>query len=122
MEIDTINSNLTYTSNSNGKCWKFPNGMQICTKTVTFGSVACSTAWGSVYETASLSLGNFAVAFLETPVINVSIVGGGQGYYAGFIEYIINSSKTSPGSVIICRPVSGNAAFKLDVIAIGRWK
>lgn len=96
--------------------------MQICTKTVTFGSVACSTAWGSVYETESLSLGNFAVAFLETPTINVSIVGGGQGYYAGFIEYLINSSKTSPGNVMICRPVSGNAAFKIDIIAIGRWK
>ena len=64
---------------------------------------------------------DFAVEFLETPVINVSIVGG-ENVNAGFIEYTINPSKTSPGNIVIARPLSGDAAFKTDIIAIGRWK
>ena len=117
--LNALNSKIAkHTSNTNGDAWQFDSGLMICTKTVDFGTLSFSTAWGSVYETSSQNLGDWAVAFNNTP--KMSIVS--KGSQSASIEVISNASSTSCGKTTFYRPVSGNASVIIDIIGIGTWK
>ena len=95
----------------------------IINKTV-LGTANITNAWGSLYISADINLGNFPVAFIETPTIVVSpqtqtgtqymLTGNGGSSYG---------TETNAGNVALVRPNSRtNVAYRLEVIAKGKWK
>ena len=118
-----INGIVESGSNTNGSWTKWADGTMIINKTV-LGTANITNAWGSLYVSAEINLGNFPVAFIEMPTIVVSpqtqtgtqymLTGqGGSGY----------GSETNAGYVSLVRPNSRtNVAYRLEVIAKGKWK
>ena len=118
-----INGIVESGSNTNGSWTKWADGTMIINKTVS-GTANITNAWGSLYVSAEINLGNFPVAFIEMPTIVVSpqtqtgtqymLTGqGGSGY----------GSETNAGYVSLVRPNSRtNVAYRLEVIAKGKWK
>ena len=105
-------------SNENGNYIKFSDGTMICTKRKKFTNVSFGTAWGNMYETALLDLGNFPATFIEEPIEMVMPSGGN----ACFCERAYYVTATSAGRCEFCRPTSGNGNFYASIIAIGKWK
>lgn len=104
-------------SNSNGSYIKFSDGTMICRKYINFGEIEISNAWGSMYETSELSIGNYAQPFIEIPQISVMPLN------TFFVEKRGNNiSETSWGSFWAVRPVSMTMYIGVDCIAIGKWK
>lgn len=128
-EVDTnqlrINGNqvIESGSNENGEYVKFADGTMICTKTVA-GSTQIETSWGNLYESSDISLGNFALPFVEAPkVFATNGILSGQFGHAFFIEWIKNITNTSFGSTILVRPApSSGADYNIQLFAIGKWK
>lgn len=119
--LDTINNNLKYGSNTNGVWWKLPNNLLIQAKTAVFTNVAINNPWGNLYESALQDLGNFPIAFSHNPWISLSV---GKG--ACFIERSSldanGVSKTSPGKCYFVMPKSGTQAeIRVHIIAIERY-
>ena len=110
-------------SNANGSWTKWADGTMIINKTV-LGTANITNAWGSLYISADINLGDFPVAFIEMPTIVVSpqtqtgtqymLIGqGGSGY----------GTETNAGNVALVRPNSRtDVAYRLEVIAKGKWK
>ena len=101
-----------------GEYYKFYDGTLICLKSIVYENITHNNAWGSMYETAYLSLGNFPMGFIDRPTISLTLVDGS----AGFVEHVTSFSNTSAGQFCIARPNSGTATFKVHLTAIGRWK
>ena len=120
---DSINGIVESGSNANGSWTKWADGTMIINKTVS-GTADITNAWGSLYISADINLGNFPVAFIEMPTIVVSpqtqtgtqymLIGqGGNGY----------GTETNAGNVALVRPNSRTGvAYRLEVIAKGKWK
>lgn len=105
-------------SNSNGDYIKFSDGTMICTKVVNWkGNI--NTPWGVLYDSDVIEFGNYAMPFIETPIITANQISSG----GALIEAIFNSSKTSFGGCWLCRPTSiTNITCSINLIAIGKWK
>lgn len=118
-----INGIVESGSNTNGSWTKWADGTMIINKTV-LGTANITNAWGGLYISAEINLGNFPVAFIEMPTIVVSpqnqtgtqymLTGqGGSGY----------GTETNAGYVSLVRPNSRTGvAYRLEVIAKGKWK
>ena len=118
-DLDELNTNFcTYGTANSGEYYKFYDGTLICTKSVTWSSVAHTTAWGNMYETAYLSLGNWPLAFSAKPNVTAVVVD----LSGAFIEHMINTTVSSAGQVCLARPNSGTSNFKVHVTGVGRWK
>lgn len=107
-------------SNANGDYIKFSNGTLICTKKKVFSGVSCNTAYGSLYETGDLDLGDYAHPFVgNNPIVFVNKIAN-----YGCICYGVSSATlTSFGTTNLMTPRSWNtASFGLGLLAIGRWK
>lgn len=110
---------VSYGSNSNGEYIRFYNGIQICMKTVGMSGIGCTKAWGNMYESGQLSLGNWATIFLQTPTLNITL----KDSQAGFIEMVNNTTNVAVGHCTVARPsYDEGLIFKFDIIAIGKWK
>ena len=118
-----INGIVESGSNTNGSWTKWADGTMIINKTV-LGTANITNAWGSLYVSADINLGDFPVAFIETPTIVVSpqtqtgtqymLVGNGGRSYG---------TETNAGYVALVRPNSRTGvAYRLEVIAKGKWK
>lgn len=104
-------------SNDNGSWIKYSDGTMICNKTLT-GSADINVEWGSLYR-AEISLGNFAQSFIEIPTINYS----GTNEYFWICSSSIPPTISSGGSINLIRPISQTSTpYKINLIAIGRWK
>lgn len=104
-------------SNSNGEYIKYYDGTMICTKKVSFNNTF-TTAWGSMYTTGLINLGNWSAEFSSVPVVNASIMSS----YSAFIQAIDSTSKTQVGTTYLARPVNTNAQGTISIIGIGKWK
>lgn len=105
-------------TNSNGTALKFADGTMICTKVVTYTG-SCNSVWGNLYDTPNIALGDYAVSFISTPVVNVSVVGSS----AGLVEGVYSVSKTSFGGMWVCRATAfDSVTYNIHCMAIGRWK
>lgn len=104
-------------SNTNGDYIKYYDGTMICTKKVSFNNTF-TTAWGSMYTTDLINLGNWSAEFSSVPVVNASIMSG----YSAFIQAIDSTSKTQVGTTYLARPVNTNAQGTISIIGIGKWK
>ena len=111
-----------YGSNSNGYYFKFSDGTLICTKVVTTTN-AFTAAWGVMYETPKLSLGNWAYTFNSMPLAVGNCYGtSGDGTSMGFLQGIAGTSSTAVGHTFVTRPVtSSSTTNKISVVGIGRW-
>lgn len=107
-------------NNANGNYIKYYDGTMICTKIVS-GAEDITSAWGSMYESSAISLGDTAETFISTPLVfATNQTATNTGY---FIENVYGSSATSFGSTILARPNSAsNIAYSISLMAIGRWK
>ena len=118
-----INGIVESGSNTNGSWTKWADGTMIINKTV-LGTANITNAWGSLYISADINLGNFPVAFIERPTVVVSpqtqtgtqymLAGQGTSGYG---------TETNAGNVALVRPNSRTSvAYRLEVIAKGKWK
>lgn len=121
--LTLVGTNPEIVTNTNGTAIKYDNGLMICYKELML-TMAVNSAWGSVYESGNISLGNFPVAFISPPIVSVTNAAKtGDGINGGWVEYIQSVSTTSCGTITMIRPSSANSAtFKLNIIAIGMWK
>lgn len=118
-----INGIVESGSNTNGSWTKWADGTMIVNKTV-LGTANITNAWGNLYVSSEINLGDFPVAFIEMPTIVVSpqtqtgtqymLAGqGGSGY----------GTETNAGNVALVRPNSRTGvAYRLEVMAKGKWK
>lgn len=118
-----INGIVESGSNANGNWTKWADGTMIIDKIVS-GTTDVTTAWGNLYVSKNINLGNFPVPFIEIPTVIVSpqtqtgtqymLIGqGGSGY----------GTETNAGNVQLVRPNSRTGlAYRLEVMAKGKWK
>lgn len=100
------------------KVIKFSDGTMICVIQQTYTG-AISTGWGSMYYSASISLGNWPVAFTGTPYVTIGLRAN-TDCLPGAIK---NVSATSAGSTYVYRPASTTSATcQVIVTAIGKWQ
>lgn len=110
-------------SNDNGNWIKYSDGTMICHKIIK-GSTDIKTAWGSLFISDNIELGNMPQIFIDRPTIVLSSQGQvGTQYFVIGNGDSSNGSKNSFGHTAICRPNSREAVqYIFDVIAIGKWK
>ena len=121
---NAINEIVESGENENGSWIKWADGTMICTCTRYFENIACSTQWGTLYESGSIDLGSFPQTFINIPVISVishNVVGSTSK--ACFVEWVSNTTTDTIGTTIVARPLTGTInVLSLSIIAIGKWK
>lgn len=115
-----INSNnIQVVENANGTALKFPNGIMICYKDVSFTNVNVTSAWGILYESGELNFGNWPVEFKATPVTSLDI----KTSSGIIIESHFGVTVAKAGAFWACRPNSYTGiSLTASVIGFGRWK
>lgn len=118
--VGAINSVVESGSNANGNYIKYADGTMICTKKV-IGEVSFTSSWGSLYDTGDnpFDLGNWAIPFIDVPIVSANFTGGNGQWIEGFA---VTPSKTSAGKINIVSAVSKPPYCYYDVIGIGKWK
>lgn len=112
-----INSIIESGSNENGSWIKYADGTMICYKRQTFNNVAISTAWGVLYESTKLELGDFPQPFVGNyPDFFI------MPWQSFFVERAYNASLTSWGEFWAVRPNTRTMDVIVSCFAIGRWK
>lgn len=105
--------------NGTDKVIKFQNGLMIITGTRNLGSKAITKAWGSVYETDSFQVGDFSVAFVDVP--NVQMVPTKNSVDC-ILEVKNDMTATTIGKTWAMSPVSTTGVIEIAYQAIGMWK
>lgn len=104
-------------SNENGSWVKYDDGRMECFLRKTFSEVPVQTAIGSLYESASLNIGDYPVPFVDIP--SVHITPNGQF----FVRVIGAPSATSYGTFRAVRPTTATGMeVTVSVEAKGYWK
>lgn len=120
--VETALSNDSAFSTLTGNGYiKFPDGTMMqwgrAEAYVTF------TAWGNMYESSAISIGDFPIAFVgEKPVMQLSLNNSGSAAFGARVggDY---PTLTSGGSVFVYRPNNpGTTTACIGWLAIGRWK
>lgn len=115
---DYINGIIESGSNENGSWTKWADGTMICAKTVE-GTTSFATAWGTLYESDEISLGNYPVKFSENPKVAIT----NHRYTGYWLESHYDYGTAQAGKIILLRPNTyADATYGLDIIAFGKWK
>jgi hypothetical protein len=105
-------------SNERGTYIKFADGTMICAKRLNI-QTTCSNAWGSMFDSPEITIGEFPVNFNAVPIVTAISTGANSC----FIEGVRDTTTSTWGKMWICRPVSTNSVwYTVDLIAVGRWK
>lgn len=111
-------------TNANGNWIKYADGTMIETQNYSF---TCDTSvlWGSIYTTGEALPAqppDFPVPFYSAPKVTKSMASGStNGWIIGSSTYF--GTLTNAGKVQIGRGTSvTGGSFKVDIIAVGRWK
>ena len=102
-------------SNSNGSYIKLIDGTMICYHTKNI-NVACTSQWGQLYE-GGAAIGNLPVTFISAPIVMVTNTAP-DGYFEG----IQDTTTSTWGTLRMAIPTSSTRTFKVNLLAIGRWK
>jgi len=108
-------SNITSGSNSDGEFWQYPNGVMICT-----GSISLAVNLSAVVDGTNFSdqlTMTFPSAFISAPEV------GGRGSVPGRIAWMTPDAITNTG--VILRLFANTAVTGMaeaGYIAIGKWK
>lgn len=105
-------------SNEIGEYIKYANGRLITMHKVT-RTLARTSVWGNMYEsTAQADLGNYPMAFKDTPFVYITLHEVNAS-----LEAVQFSSANNAGKVYILAPtLSESADYTFQVLAIGKWK
>ena len=124
--VGAINSVVENGTNDNGSWIKFADGTMICRFTQII-NVAVTNAWGSLYG-GKFSVHDYPQEFIDIPEASITLVANNDGNYGGWIGNNggtddIRPTKKNIGEFVILRPTtSSNGVYKVQVIAIGKWK
>ena len=117
--VGAINSVVESGSNANGDYIKYSDGTMICTKKVSFVGLQFTIAWGSVYETPPVELGDYAQEFVDIPLMFISCATSTASAEG------LGNTKTGYGRVVFYRPIRTDAkdyAYNIYLMAIGKWR
>ena len=112
---DAISGIISTGSNSDGSWIKFADGTMICYHTKNI-NVACTSQWGQLYE-GGAAIGNLPSTFTSTPIVMVTNTAP-DGYFEG----IKDTTTSTWGTLRMAIPTSSTRTFKVNLLAIGRWK
>lgn len=124
--VTAINSVVENGTNNNGSWIKFADGTMICRFTQII-NLTVNTAWGSLYG-GKFSVHDYPQEFIDIPEASITLVANNDGNYGGWIGNNggtddIRPTKKNIGELVILRPTtSSNGYYKVQVIAIGKWK
>lgn len=124
--VTAINSVVESGSNNNGSWIKFADGTMIC-KFTQIINVAVTNAWGSLYG-GKFSVHDYPQEFIDIPEASITLVANNDGNYGGWIGNNggtddIRPTKKNIGEFVMLRPTTtSNGYYKVQVIAIGKWK
>ena len=124
--VTAINSVVESGSNNNGSWIKFADGTMIC-KFTQIINVAVNNAWGSLYG-GKFSVHDYPQEFIDIPEASITLVANNDGNYGGWIGNNggtddIRPTKKNIGEFVMLRPTTNsNGIYKVQVIAIGKWK
>lgn len=105
-------------SNANGTYREYMDGRLVCKKTVAFSATAITTAYGGLYRSGSLSLGDWASAFSAEPDAFLSLEY--TGTFAGHGGFVAAPSATAAGNTFVFAPSSiASGSFSVNVYAEG---
>ena len=119
--VNAINSTIIETgTNNNGTYIKYADGTMICTKKVA-GQAKITETWGNLYDTGDnpLDLGNWAIPFIDVPIVSISFYGANGQWVEGFQT---STTKEKVGKISIASATSKTANAYYNIIGIGRWK
>lgn len=97
---------------------KWADGTLICKykKDIT---TEINTTWGGLYISSDITLDNYAVPFIETPVLSIFV----DGINSAIIMNAGYGSVTAPPKINLCRgPAGSSTSYTIHVFAIGKWK
>lgn len=113
-------------SNENGSWIKYRDGTMIITQSYeTTVSKSTWGTWGSGYGVALNTPPNFPIPFVgKDPVVTQTLeTTNGNGMLVTRTENDSYSTLTRAGAVQVFRPAAGlNATYRVNIIAIGKWK
>ena len=124
--VTAINSVVENGSNDNGSWIKFADGTMICRFTQII-NLTVNTAWGSLYG-GKFSVHDYPQEFIDIPEASITLVANNDGNYGGWIGNNggtddIRPTKKNIGEFVMLRPTTtSNGNYKVQVIAIGKWK
>ena len=124
--VTAINSVVESGSNNNGSWIKFADGTMIC-KFTQIINVAVTNAWGSLYG-GKFSVHDYPQEFIDIPEASITLVANNDGNYGGWIGNKggtddIRPTNKNVGEFVMLRPTTtSNGYYKVQVIAIGKWK
>jgi hypothetical protein len=101
---------VEYGSNENGEYWRWENGLQVCTRSVTL----------DITNTDDQHF-QFAAQFSASPSASMSFAPGLNTSYRSFIRSITLSSSTTRLTVMKGTTASASASPQ-RAVAIGRWR
>lgn len=113
-------------NNEKGSWIKFADGTMICRFTQII-NVAVDSAWGSLYA-KKCSVHDYPQEFIDIPETSLNLVVNDSGNFAGWIGNYggtddVRPTKKNIGDFTIFRATTiNNAYYKVQVIAIGKWK
>ena len=119
--VGAINSTIIETgTNNNGTYIKYADGTMICTKKIT-GQAKITSTWGNLYDTGDnpLDLGDWAIPFIEVPIVSISFYGANGQWVEGFQT---STTKEKVGAISIASATSKTANAYYNIIGIGRWR
>lgn len=116
--VGAINSVVESGSNTNGEYIKYSDGTMICTKKVSFVGLQFTTAWGNVYETPPIELGDYAQEFVDIPLMFITAATSSA------VAEGVGNTKTGFGKVVFYRPIRTDAdyTYTFYLMAIGKWR
>lgn len=113
-------------TNDNGTAIKYPDGTMIVTQQYeTTVTSADWVAWGSGYTVPLKTPPNFPVAFVgNAPTVTQTLEAkNSNGMLSTRMESTSFSTLNRAGSCQVFRPATGyDGTFKINVMAIGRWR
>ena len=101
---------------------KWNSGVAKCFGGQSISSVAVSTAWGALYQSAEIALPAFPTnLFQSSPSVQLS--WNSSGTQIALISSAASVSKTSCGTTYLFRPVAATlTSGSIAIQAIGKWK
>lgn len=117
--VGAINSIVESGSNANGDYIKYSDGTMICTKKVSFVGLQFTIAWGNVYETPPVELGDYAQEFVDIPLMFITAATSSA------VAEGVGNTKTSFGKIVFYRPIRTDYAdyrYNFYLMAIGKWR
>ena len=102
---------------------KYSDGRLITNMRATITANCTSAGFGGYYNSSSISISNFPVAYatgtIPTVITTVRHVNG-QSVYSLLAQNV--TSRTNPGGIYVVRNTSGSGTIEVDIHAEGVWK